>query len=189
MDAVNENAVIEALQFLKDRIEEVNVKVDELNDVLFKQVLEPAKQGYEDSLKQMVDEGYNEFAEKHKDNPTLEQYKTIYSNEPDPMEQMYASWLEYEGDEDEDAWFNTVIEKLSEEIENIKKSLGFSEKAEVTDVNVEEGTVEITDPETEESAVVESEVVKEAAPTVNAEETTNSPEEIAEFEKKLEQYL
>jgi hypothetical protein len=182
---MEQDAIIEALQFLKDRIEEVNVKVDELNDVLFKQVLEPAKQGYEDSLKQMVDKGYNEFAEKHKNNPTLEQYKAIYSNEPDPMEQMYASWLEYEGDEDEDTWFNTVVEKLSQEIENIKKSLGFSKQAEVTDVDVKDGTIEITDPVTDESAVVESEVVKETTP----EETINSPEEIAEFEKKLEQYL
>lgn len=178
---MNENAIIEALQFLKNRIEEVNTKVDELNNVLFKQVLEPAKQGYEESLRQLVDEGYNEFAEKHKGSPILEQYKTIYSNEPDPMEQMYASWLEYDGDKDEDAWFNAVVEKLAQEIEGIKKSLGFSEQAEVTDVDVKDGTIEITDPVTEETAVVESDAVKAAQ--------VNSPEEIAEFEKSLEAYL
>ena len=39
----NEN-IVEALNFLKDRIEEVNTKVDQLNEVLFKQVLEPAEE-------------------------------------------------------------------------------------------------------------------------------------------------
>lgn len=176
---------VDALNFLKDRIDEVNTKVDELKDVMFKQIIEPAQEEVNSSVQEQLENGYNEFSQKHGEalKPVLDNYKAIRPDEPDPMEQLYMEWVNYDGDLDEDAYVSQVAELLTQEIDKVKKALGFSEEAEVTDVDVKEGTVEITDPVTEEKAEVESEVIK------GAEEEVNSPEEIAEFEKKLEAYL
>ena len=167
----NEN-IVEALNFLKDRIDEVNTKVDQLNEVLFKQIIEPAEES-------LVKADYEDFSERYgeKLQPVLEQYKALYPYEEDPMKQIYD---ESKNVENEDEFVNQVAMALSDEINNIKKSLGMPE-AEVKDVDVDDGTVVIEDGE--QKAEVESDVVKDA------KETINSPEEIKEFEKKLESYL
>lgn len=71
----NEN-IVEALNFLKDRIEEVNTKVDQLNEVLFKQVLEPAEES-------LIKADYEDFSERYgeKLGPVLDQYRAIYPYE------------------------------------------------------------------------------------------------------------
>jgi hypothetical protein len=178
---------VDALNFLKDRIDEVNVKVDELKDVMFKQIIEPAQEEINSSVQEQLENGYSEFSQKHGETlkPLMDNYKALRPDEPDPMEQLYMEWVNYDGELDEDAYVAQIAELLQKEVDKVKEALGFSDKAEVTDVDVSDGTVEITDPETEESAVVESEVVQD----ITSEDKVNSPEEIAEFEKKLEAYL
>jgi len=172
----NEN-IVEALNFLKDRIEEVNTKVDQLNEVLFKQVLEPAEES-------LIKADYEDFSERYgeKLGPVLDQYRAIYPYEEDPMKQIYD---ESKNVPDEEAFVAQVAEALSEEIDNIKKSLGMPD-AEVKDVDVAEGTVTLEDDN--QTAKVESEELKDAVEE-KPEETINSPEEIKAFEKKLEAYL
>lgn len=170
----NEN-IVEALNFLKDRIDEVNTKVDQLNEVLFKQVLEPAGES-------LLKADYEDFSNKYGEqlNNVLEQYRALYPYEEDPMRQVYIESKNVDNEED---FVAQVAEALSREIDSIKKSLGLSDEATVEDVDVDKGEATISDPATDTEATVESDAIKEAADTIN------SPEEIAAFEKKLEAYL
>lgn len=170
----NEN-IVEALNFLKDRIDEVNTKVDQLNEVLFKQVLEPAGES-------LLKADYEDFSNKYGEqlNPVLEQYRALYPYEEDPMRQVY---IESKNVDNEEEFVAQVAEALSREIGSIRKSLGLSDEAKVEDVDADKGEITISDPATDTDATVESDVVKEATDTIN------SPEEIAAFEKKLEAYL
>lgn len=170
----NEN-IVEALNFLKDRIDEVNTKVDQLNDVIFKQVLEPAQ---ESLLKADYEDFSNRYGEQL--NPVLEQYKALYPYEEDPMMQVYT---ESKNVDNEDEFVSQVAQALKSEIDSIKSTLGLSNEAEVKDVDIEKGEATIEDPATDTEVTVESDVASDAA------EAINSPEEIAAFEKKLEAYL
>ena len=178
--------LLEAINLLNTKLDALSTRVDELDATIFDDLLNPMN---EYVVNREHEDGVNAFGEKY---PSIaeagEDYKALYGT--DLASDIYDAYQPYKEEYEEDSFVSEALRAIKEEIDNIKTKLGV--KVEVKEVDKDgDGTaetLEVTDKEEakEPEEPEEKEEVKEEKE--EKEETIDSPEEIAEFEKSLEQY-
>lgn len=178
--------LLEAINLLNTKLDALSTRVDELDATIFDDLLNPMNEYVEN---REHEDGVNAFGEKY---PSIaeagEDYKALYGT--DLASDIYDAYQPYKEEYEEDSFVSEALRAIKEEIDNIKTKLGV--KVEVKEVDKDgDGTaetLEVTDKEEakEPEEKEEPEELEEAKE--KEEETIDSPEEIAEFEKSLEQY-
>ena len=166
--------LLEAINLLNTKLDALSTRVDELDATIFDDLLNPMN---EYVVNREHEDGVNAFGEKY---PSIaeagEDYKALYGT--DLASDIYDAYQPYKEEYEEDSFVSEALRAIKEEIDNIKTKLGV--KVEVKEVDKDgDGTAETLE-------VTDKEEPKE--PKEDEEETIDSPEEIAEFEKSLEQY-
>ena len=166
--------LLEAINLLNTKLDALSTRVDELDATIFDDLLNPMN---EYVVNREHEDGVNAFGEKY---PSIaeagEDYKALYGT--DLASDIYDAYQPYKEEYEEDSFVSEALRSIKEEIDNIKTKLGV--KVEVKEVDKDgDGTAETLE-------VTDKEEPKE--PKEDEEETIASPEEIAEFEKSLEQY-
>ena len=179
--------LLEAINLLNTKLDALSTRVDELDATIFDDLLNPMNEYVEN---REHEDGVNAFGEKY---PSIaeagEDYKALYGT--DLASDIYDAYQPYKEEYEEDSFVSEALRAIKEEIDNIKTKLGV--KVEVKEVDKDgDGTaetLEVTDKE-EAKEPEKSEEAKEPEKEEKEEkeETIDSPEEIAEFEKSLEQY-
>lgn len=179
--------LLEAINLLNTKLDALSTRVDELDATIFDDLLNPMN---EYVVNREHEDGVNAFGEKY---PSIaeagEDYKALYGT--DLASDIYDAYQPYKEEYEEDSFVSEALRAIKEEIDNIKAKLGV--KVEVKEVDKDgDGTaetLEVTDKEeAKEEPKEPEEKEKEPEEKEEKEETIDSPEEIAEFEKSLEQY-
>lgn len=180
-DAIN--ALIERVDSQDEMIKALMEKSDDLNRLVFDEVLTPAKQALDE---QIYNAGLTDFTEKY--GSPLEGYneklRPIEGEDFDVMKQAYDGYNAIEGDKPEANVFVDELKKvIDEQLNSIREAIGAPADAEVTvtqDGETGETTVEVDGKEQELET-------KEAISDDMEEES--DPEEMAAYEKELEKML
>lgn len=180
-DAIN--ALIERVDSQDEMIKALMEKSDDLNRLIFDEVLTPAKQALDE---QIYNAGLVDFTEKY--GSPLEGYneklRPIEGEDFDVMKQAYDGYNAIEGDKPEANVFVDELKKvIDEQLNSIREAIGAPADAEVTvtqDGENGETTVEVDGKEQELET-------KEAISDDMEEES--DPEEMAAYEKELEKML
>lgn len=180
-DAIN--ALIERVDSQDEMIKALMEKSDDLNRLIFDEVLTPAKQALDE---QIYNAGLTDFTEKY--GSPLEGYneklRPIEGEDFDVMKQAYDGYNAIEGDKPEANVFVDELKKvIDEQLNSIREAIGAPADAEVTvtqDGETGETTVEVDGKE--------QELETEEAISDDMEEETD-PEEMAAYEKELEKML
>ena len=180
-DAIN--ALIERVDSQDEMIKALMEKSDDLNRLIFDEVLTPAKQALDE---QIYNAGLADFTEKY--GSSLEGYneklRPIEGEDFDVMKQAYDGYNAIEGDKPEAEVFVGELKKvIDEQLDEIREAIGAPADAEVTvtqDGKTGETTVEVDGKE--------QELETEEAISEDMEEESD-PEEMAAYEKELEKML
>ena len=180
-DAIN--ALIERVDSQDEMIKALMEKSDDLNRLIFDEVLTPAKQALDE---QIYNAGLTDFTEKY--GSPLEGYneklRPIEGEDFDVMKQAYDGYNAIEGDKPEANVFVDELKKvIDEQLNSIREAIGAPADAEVTvtqDGETGETTVEVDGKE--------QELETDEAISDDMEEETD-PEEMAAYEKELEKML
>ena len=182
--------LLEAINLLNTKLDALSTRVDELDATIFDDLLNPMN---EYVVNREHEDGVNAFGEKY---PSIaeagEDYKALYGT--DLASDIYDAYQPYKEEYEEDSFVSEALRAIKEEIDNIKTKLGV--KVEVKEVDKDgDGTAETLEVTDKEEAKEEPEEPEEPEEKEEPEEekeekeeTIDSPEEIAEFEKSLEQY-
>lgn len=180
-DAIN--ALIERVDSQDEMIKALMEKSDDLNRLVFDEVLTPAKQALDE---QIYNAGLVDFTEKY--GSPLEGYneklRPIEGEDFDVMKQAYDGYNAIEGDKPEANVFVDELKKvIDEQLNSIREAIGAPADAEVTvtqDGETGETTVEVDGKK--------QELETEEAISEDMEEESD-PEEMAAYEKELEKML
>lgn len=180
-DAIN--ALIERVDSQDEMIKALMEKSDDLNRLIFDEVLTPAKQALDE---QIYNAGLVDFTEKY--GSPLEGYneklRPIEGEDFDVMKQAYDGYNAIEGDKPEANVFVDELKKvIDEQLNSIREAIGAPADAEVTvtqDGETGETTVEVDGKK--------QELETEEAISDDMEEESD-PEEMAAYEKELEKML
>lgn len=178
--------LLEAINLLNTKLDALSTRVDELDATIFDDLLNPMN---EYVVNREHEDGVNAFGEKY---PSIaeagEDYKALYGT--DLASDIYDAYQPYKEEYEEDSFVSEALRAIKEEIDNIKTKLGV--KVEVKEVDKDgDGTaetLEVTDKEETKEPEEKEELEEKEEAKEEKEETIDSPEEIAEFEKSLEQY-
>ena len=178
--------LLEAINLLNTKLDALSTRVDELDATIFDDLLNPMN---EYVVNREHEDGVNAFGEKY---PSIaeagEDYKALYGT--DLASDIYDAYQPYKEEYEEDSFVSEALRAIKEEIDNIKTKLGV--KVEVKEVDKDgDGTaetLEVTDKEEAKEPEEKEKEPEEKEEKEEKEETIDSPEEIAEFEKSLEQY-
>lgn len=181
-DAIN--ALIERVDSQDEMIKALMEKSDDLNRLVFDEVLTPAKQALDE---QIYNAGLVDFTEKY--GSPLEGYneklRPIEGEDFDVMKQAYDGYNAIEGDKPEANVFVDELKKvIDEQLNSIREAIGAPADAEVTvtqDGETGETTVEVDGKKQE---LETEEVISD-----DMEEEESDPEEMAAYEKELEKML
>lgn len=181
-DAIN--ALIERVDSQDEMIKALMEKSDDLNHLVFDEVLTPAKQALDE---QIYNAGLADFTEKY--GSPLEGYneklRPIEGEDFDVMKQAYDGYNAIEGDKPEANVFVDELKKvIDEQLDSIREAIGAPADAEVTvtqDGETGETTVEVDGKEQE---LETEEVISD-----DDMEEESDPEEMAAYEKELEKML
>lgn len=178
----------EVISLLNNKIDALSQRVDELESVLFDELLNPMAEFVN---KKEHEAKVGAFGEAH---PELAELKGPYAtlnDDADVVNDVYDAFIE-SGYPDENAYVEQAVKVLTDAITEAKQRLGVDVSVEA---KPEEGKVEVkvegaddTGAENAEAAEAEPETKVEEKEE-EKEEVENSPEEVAEFEKSLEKYL
>lgn len=180
-DAIN--ALIERVDSQDEMIKALMEKSDDLNRLVFDEVLTPAKQALDE---QIYNAGLVDFTEKY--GSPLEGYneklRPIEGEDFDVMKQAYDGYNAIDGDKPEANVFVDELKKvIDEQLNSIREAIGAPADAEVTvtqDGETGETTVEVDGKEQE---LETKEVISDDM------EEESDPEEMAAYEKELEKML
>ena len=178
----------EVISLLNNKIDALAQRVDELESVLFDELLNP--------MAEFVNQKEHEtkvgaFGEAHPELAELKDPYATLNGDADVVNDVYDAFIE-SGYPDENAYVEQAVKVLSDAIAEAKQKLGVNVSVEA---KPEEGTVEVKvddgklDDEKPEEGKPEDGKPEDGKPEEEKAETENSPEEIAEFEKSLEKYL
>lgn len=173
----------------KEMIDKLIERQDQLEDLLFSQVLNPAKEAMD---KYEKDGRRNDFMSKHSE--TLSAYndklRAIEGEDFDLAEQAFEDYDAMEEKPESDVYVAALVAKVTEQIDKLKKAFG-AETIEVKDEGDGESTEVIADGEVvAEAANTEEEikdVVENAEAGANAEAETEVKEEVADEAAKEEE--
>lgn len=194
----------EAIDFLISKLDEMGEKIKNLEEanqnlssVVFDEILEPTRLAIEESDK---NDRFNEFSAKFGEK--LDPYNDILkASESDPEYDLkrvaFEQYDGIEGEKPEDVTFvDELIKNVEEKIAEIKKAAGIDPE-EPVDVEVKQNENGDTKVKVDgETIAEESTSEKEPATTEDGqgelpfdEDEEDNPEEIADFEKKLEEAM
>lgn len=178
----------EVISLLNNKIDALSQRVDELESVLFDELLNPMAEFVN---KKEHETKVGAFGEAHPELAELKDPYATLNDDADVVSDVYDAFIE-SGYPDENAYVEQAVKVLTDAITEAKKKLGVDVSVEA---KPEEGKVEVKVEGADDSAEpVEKPVEKPAEKPIETkveekEEVENSPEEVAEFEKSLEKYL
>ena len=174
----------EVISLLNNKIDALSQRVDELESVLFDELLNPMAEFVN---KKEHETKVGAFGEAHPELAELKDPYATLNDDADVVSDVYDAFIE-SGYPDENAYVEQAVKVLTDAIAEAKKKLGVDVSVEA---KPEEGKVEVkvegaddTTKPAEKSIETKVEEKEE-----EKEEVENSPEEVAEFEKSLEKYL
>ncbi len=174
----------EVISLLNNKIDALSQRVDELEAVLFDELLNPMAEFVN---KKEHETKVGAFGEAHPELAELKDPYATLNDDADVVSDVYDAFIE-SGYPDENAYVEQAVKVLTDAITEAKKKLGVDVSVEA---KPEEGKVEVkvegaddTTDNAEKPAETKVEEKEE-----EKEEVENSPEEVAEFEKSLEKYL
>jgi hypothetical protein len=172
----------EVISLLNNKIDALSQRVDELESVLFDELLNPMAEFVN---KKEHETKVGAFGEAHPELADLKDSYATLNDDADVISDVYDAFIE-SGYPDENEYVEQAVKVLTDAITEAKRKLGIDVSVEA---KPEEGKVEVkvegADDEAEKPAT-ETEVEENEE---EEEEVENSPEEVAEFEKSLERYL
>lgn len=166
----------EVISLLNNKIDALSQRVDELESVLFDELLNPMAEFVN---KKEHETKVGAFGEAHPELAELKDSYATLNDDADVISDVYDAFIE-SGYPDENEYVEQAVKVLTDAITEAKRKLGIDVSVEA---KPEEGKVEV---KVEEAEKPEAEAETE---TEEKEEVENSPEEVAEFEKSLEKYL
>ena len=212
---MNEDQIIQVLQALKNGIEhcanEIDAlkadleaskkafteKTDVLEDALFNEIINPANEYIEETNKNAR---FDEFNSKYGDkfSEFAEPLKALEGDDYDLVREAFNQYDDFEGEKpEEEAYVEALIGELANKLGQIKSSLGIPEDTEIAVKETEDGGAVVTtedgevvaSTDGEEESVEEPEVSEPEVEEVSDEaDEEDDPEEVAAFEKELEEY-
>ena len=170
----------EVISLLNNKIDALSQRVDELESVLFDELLNPMAEFVN---KKEHETKVGAFGEAHPELAELKDSYATLNDDADVISDVYDAFIE-SGYPDENEYVEQAVKVLTDAITEAKRKLGIDVSVEA---KPEEGKVEVK----VEGADEEAEKPKPETETEveEKEEVENSPEEVAEFEKSLEKYL
>ena len=173
----------EVISLLNNKIDALSQRVDELESVLFDELLNPMAEFVN---KKEHETKVGAFGEAHPELAELKDPYATLNDDADVVSDVYDAFIE-RGYPDENAYVEQAVKVLSDAITEAKKKLGVDVSVEA---KPEEGKVEVK-VEGADDAATNAEAAEKPIETKveEKEEVENSPEEVAEFEKSLEKYL
>ena len=168
----------EVISLLNNKIDALSQRVDELESVLFDELLNPMAEFVN---KKEHETKVGAFGEAHPELAELKDSYATLNDDADVITDVYDAFIE-SGYPDENAYVEQAVKVLTDAITEAKRKLGIDVSVEA---KPEEGKVEVK----VEGADEEAEKPETETETEEKEEVENSPEEVAEFEKSLEKYL
>ena len=170
----------EVISLLNNKIDALSQRVDELESVLFDELLNPMAEFVN---KKEHETKVGAFGEAHPELVELKDSYATLNDDADVIGDVYDAFIE-SGYPDENEYVEQAVKVLTDAITEAKRKLGIDVSVEA---KPEEGTVEVkVERADEEAEKPETETETEVE---EKEEVENSPEEVAEFEKSLEKYL
>lgn len=200
-----------ALEQLSDRVQTIQTQFEEkekaiterlgnLEYTLFEEIINPANAYVEETNKNAR---FDEFNEKYGDRfaEFNEPLKALEGDDYDVVREAFNQYDDYEGDKaDEETYVETLVEELGNQLGQIKEALGIPADTEVAVEETENGEVEVVTEDgevvastDEDNGEIEADGAVESEPEVEVtdeeeEAEEDDPEEVAAFEKELEEY-
>lgn len=170
----------EVISLLNNKIDALSQRVDELESVLFDELLNPMAEFVN---KKEHETKVGAFGEAHPELVELKDSYATLNDDADVISDVYDAFIE-SGYPDENEYVEQAVKVLSDSITEAKRKLGIDVSVEA---KPEEGKVEVKVEGADDAAdkpepETETEVEEK-------EDVENSPEEVAAFEKSLEKYL
>ena len=173
----------EVISLLNNKIDALSQRVDELESVLFDELLNPMAEFVN---KKEHETKVGAFGEAHPELVELKDSYATLNDDADVISDVYDAFIE-SGYPDENEYVEQAVKVLSDAITEAKRKLGIDVSVEA---KPEEGKVEVkVEGADEEAEKPEPDDGKPETEVEEKEEVENSPEEVAEFEKSLEKYL
>lgn len=173
----------EVISLLNNKIDALSQRVDELESVLFDELLNPMAEFVN---KKEHETKVGAFGEAHPELVELKDSYATLNDDADVITDVYDAFIE-SGYPDENEYVEQAVKVLTDAITEAKRKLGIDVSVEA---KPEDGKVEVkvegADEEAEKPEPDNGELETE---TEEKEEVENSPEEVAAFEKSLEKYL
>ena len=200
-----------ALEQLSDRVKTIQTQFEEkekaiterlgnLEYTLFEEIINPANAYVEETNKNAR---FDEFNEKYGDRfaEFNEPLKALEGDDYDVVREAFNQYDDYEGDKaDEETYVETLVEELGSQLGQIKEALGIPADTEVAVEETADGDVEVVTEDgevvastDEDNGEIEADGAVESEPEVEVtdeeeEAEEDDPEEVAAFEKELEEY-
>ena len=170
----------EVISLLNNKIDALSQRVDELESVLFDELLNPMAEFVN---KKEHETKVGAFGEAHPELAELKDSYATLNDAADVISDVYDAFIE-SGYPDENDYVEQAVKVLTDAIAEAKRKLGIDVSVEA---KPEEGKVEVkVEGADEEAEPAEKPIETE---TEEKEDVENSPEEVAAFEKSLEKYL
>lgn len=169
----------EVISLLNNKIDALSQRVDELESVLFDELLNPMAEFVN---KKEHETKVGAFGEAHPELVELKDSYATLNDDADVISDVYDAFIE-SGYPDENEYVEQAVKVLTDAITEAKRKLGIDVSVEA---KPEEGKVEVKVEGADDAAEKPNDDKQE---TEDTEEVENSPEEVAEFEKSLEKYL
>ena len=174
----------EVISLLNNKIDALSQRVDELESVLFDELLNPMAEFVN---KKEHETKVGAFGEAHPELAELKDSYATLNDDADVISDVYDAFIE-SGYPDENDYVEQAVKVLSDAIAEAKRKLGIDVSVEA---KPEEGKVEVKVEGADEEAAdaAEKPEPETETETEEKEDVENSPEEVAAFEKSLEKYL
>ena len=170
----------EVISLLNNKIDALSQRVDELESVLFDELLNPMAEFVN---KKEHETKVGAFGEAHPELVELKDSYATLNDDADVISDVYDAFIE-SGYPDENEYVEQAVKVLTDAITEAKRKLGIDVSVEA---KPEEGKVEVKVEGADDAAEPAEKPIE--TETEEKEEVENSPEEVAEFEKSLEKYL
>lgn len=201
------NAFKTGMETLYQKFNEANdtltERVNKLETTLFDEIINPANQYIDETNKNArFDEFNSKYGEKFND--FAGPLKALEGEDYDVVREAFNQYDDFDGEKpDEDAYVEALVGELANKLSEIKSSLGIPEDEEIAVEETSDGEAVVTTEDgevvastedgEEDHGEIEGDDATESEPDVEVEEVVDEaeeddPEEVAAFEKELEEY-
>lgn len=147
----------QAIEMLNEKVTEQDEKLDDLENIIFDNILDPVKKTIEEN-------NYKNFSDKYSEklSPYADKMKALEGDDFDIVKETYNGLNDYRNSEDaeysDDEYVDEVINQVENVIKEVKASFGIPEDEPITiEENPEDGSIEVST----EDGSVEKEIPEE----------------------------